>query len=167
MEHHHEHDQRKLTSVETALEKFLLSVNFKPKIEIVHLQNASSRVLAKDVVSKIEIPSFNKASMDGFALKSLDTKNSTKDNPTFLKVVGKIFAGDRKQQSIKSGECIAVSTGSPLPNGSDAVIMIEDVLKNNSKIEITKNVKKQSNIALHGEEVKKNQIILKKGTWQF
>ena len=163
MEHHHNH--RKLTSVETALEKFLLSVNFKPKIEIVHLQNASSRVLAKDVVSKIEIPSFNKASMDGFALKSSDTKNSTKDNPTFLKVVGKIFAGDRKQQSIKSGECIAISTGSPLPNGADAVIMIEDVSKNNSKIEITKNVKKQSNIALHGEEVKKNQIILKKGTW--
>jgi len=165
MEHHHKHDQRKLTSVETALEKFLSAVTFKPKIEIISIQNASSRVLAKDVISKIEIPSFNKASMDGFALKSSDTKKAAKDNPTFLKVVGKIFAGDRKQQSIKSGECIAVSTGSPLPNGSDAVIMIEDVLKNNSKIEITKNVKKQSNIALHGEEVKKNQIILKKGTW--
>ncbi len=165
MEHHHKHDQRKLTSVETALEKFLSSINFKPKIEIVHLQNASSRVLAKDVVSKIEIPSFNKASMDGFAIKSSDTKKAAKNNLVCLKIVGKIFAGERKEKLIKSGECIAISTGSSLPNGADAVIMIEDVLKNNSKIEITKNVKKQSNIALHGEEVKKNQLILKKGTW--
>jgi len=165
MEHHHKHDQRKLTSVETALKKFLSSINFKPKIEIISLQNASSRVLAKDVVSKIEIPSFNKASMDGFAIKSSDTKKAAKNNLVCLKIVGKIFAGERKEKLIKSGECIAISTGSSLPNGADAVIMIEDVLKNNSKIEITKNVKKQSNIALHGEEVKKNQIILKKGTW--
>ncbi len=56
MGHHHKYDQRKLVSVETALEKFLSSVNFKPKIEIIPLQNASSRVLAKDVISKIEIP---------------------------------------------------------------------------------------------------------------
>ena len=68
--HHKKHDLRKLTPVDIALEKFLLSVNFKPKIEVVSLQNASSRVLAKDVVSKIEIPSFDKASMDGFAIKS-------------------------------------------------------------------------------------------------
>jgi len=165
MEHHHNHNHRKLTSVEQALEKFLLSVNFKPKIEIVFLQDASSRVLAKDIVSKMEIPSFNKASMDGFAIKSSDTKNSTKNNSTFLKVVGKIFAGDKKEQSIKSGECIAISTGSPLPKSTDAVIMIEDVLRKNGEIKITKNVKKHSNIALHGEEVKKNQLILKKGTW--
>jgi molybdopterin molybdotransferase len=165
MEHRHKHDQRKLTSVETALKKFNSSINFKPKIEIISLQNASSRVLAKDVVSKIEIPSFNKASMDGFAIKSSDTKKAVKNNLVCLKIVGKIFAGERKEKLIKSGECIAISTGSPLPNGADAVIMIEDVLKNNSKIEITKNVKKQSNIALHGEEVKKNQIILRKGTW--
>ena len=82
-EHHHKHDQRKLTSVETALEKFLSSINFKPKIEIIPLQNASSRVLAKDVVSKIEIPSFNKASMDGFAIKSTDTKKTTRKIPSF------------------------------------------------------------------------------------
>ena len=157
MEHHHKHNQRKLTSVEQALKKFLPSINFKPEIETVYLQDASSRVLAKDIVSKIEIPSFNKASMDGFAIKSSDTKN----NPIFLKVVGKIFAGDRKEQSIKSGECIAISTGSPLPKSTDAVIMIEDVLRKNSEIEITKIVKKHSNIALQGEEVKKIQLILK------
>jgi len=163
MEHHHNH--RKLTSVETALKKFISSINFKPKIEIISLQNVSSRVLAKDVVSKIEIPSFNKASMDGFAIKSSDTKKAAKNNLVCLKIVGKIFAGERKEKLIKYGECIAISTGSLLPNGADAVIMIEDVLKNNSNIEITKNVKKNSNIALQGEEVKKNQLILKKGTW--
>jgi len=163
-DHHHKHDPRKLVSVETALEKFLSSVNFKPKIEIIPLQKASSRVLAKDVISKIEIPSFNKASMDGFAIKSTDTKK-TRKNPKFLKIIGKIFAGDKKKKSIQIGEAIAIATGSPLPDGADAVIMIEDVIINNDKIKITKKVKKQSNVALRGEEVRKNQLILKNGTW--
>jgi len=67
MKHHHKkHDLTKLTSSETALKKFLSSVNFTPKIEVISLKNISSRVLAKDIVSKTEIPSFNKASMDGF-----------------------------------------------------------------------------------------------------
>jgi len=165
MEHHHKHDQRKLASVETALEKFLSSVNFKPKIEIIPLQNASSRVLAKDVICKIEIPSFDKASMDGFAIKSLDTKNATKKNPVYLKIVGKIFAGDKKKKPIKSSESVAIATGSSLPDGADAVIMIEDVIINKDKIKITKKVRKQSNIAFKGEEVRKDQLILKKGTW--
>ena len=164
MGHHHKYDQRKLVSVETALEKILSSVNFKHKIEIIPLQNASSRVLAKDVISKIEIPSFNKGSMDGFAIKSIDTKK-TRKKPKFLKIIGKIFAGDEKKKSIQIGETIAIATGSPLPDGADAVIMIEDVIITNDKIKITKKVKKQSNVALRGEEVRKNQLILKKGAW--
>jgi len=52
-----------------------------------------------------------------------------------------------------------------LPDGADAVIMIEDVIQNKDRIRITKKVKKQSNLALSGEEVRKNQLILKKGTW--
>ena len=166
MKHHHkENDLKKLTSVEIALKKFLPSVNFKPKIEIVSLQNTSTRVLAKDVVSKIDIPSFNKASMDGFAIKSSDTKHATKKNPVLLKIKGKIFAGDKKKNSIKSGASLAIATGGSLPDGADAVIMIEDVIQNKDKIKITKKVKKQSNLALRGEEVRKNQLILKKGTW--
>ncbi len=166
MKHHHKkHDTKKLTSPEVALKKFLSSVNFKPKVEIVSLKNASSRVLAKDIVSQIEIPSFDKASMDGFALKSSDTKDATKHSPVFLKIVGKIFAGNRKKNSIRKGETIAVATGSPVPDGADAVIMIEDVIQNKSTIKFTSKVKKQDNLALRGEEVKKNQLILKRGTW--
>jgi len=165
MGHHKKHNQRKLTPVEIALKKFLSSVNFKPKVEIISIKNASSRVLAKDIVSEIEIPSFEKASMDGFAIKSYDTKNATKKNPIFLTIVGKIFAGEKKKKSIKFGETIAIATGSPLPAGADSVIMIEDVLQNKSTIKVTKKVKKKDNLALRGEEVRKNQLILKRGTW--
>jgi len=166
MKHHHKkYHIKKLTSVEIALKKFLSSVNFKPKVEVISLKNASSRVLAKDIVSQIEIPSFEKAAMDGFALKSSDTKNASKQNPFFLKIVGKIFAGNRKKNSIKISETIAIATGSPLPSGADAVIMIEDVIQNKNTIKITKKVKKHDNLALRGEEVRKNQLILKRGTW--
>jgi len=165
MVHHKKHNLSKLTSVEVALKKFLSSVNFKPKIENVPLNNASFRVLAKDIVSQSDIPSFDKASMDGFAIKSADTKNATKKNPVFLKIIGKIFAGERKKNSIKSSESLAIATGSPLPAGADAVIMLEDVVKNKDKIKIIKKVKKQDNLALSGEEIRKNQLILKRGTW--
>jgi len=166
MKHRHKkHDIKKLTSVEIALKKFLSSVNFKPKVEVISLKNASSRVLAKDIVSQIEIPSFEKAAMDGFALKSPDTKNATKQSPVFLKIVGKIFAGNRKKNSIKLGETVAIATGSPLPSSADAVIMMEDVIQNKSTIKIIKKVKKHDNLALRGEEVRKNQLILKRGTW--
>ena len=165
MVHHKKHNLRKLTSVEVALKKFLSSVNFKPKIENVPLNNASFRVLAKDIVSQSDIPSFDKASMDGFAIKSADTKKATKKNPVFLKIIGKIFAGERKKNSIKSSESLAIATGSPLPIGADAVIMLEDVVKNKDKIKIIKKVKKQENLALRGEEIRKNQLILKRGTW--
>ncbi len=114
MHRHNKHDTKKLVSAEIALGKFLSSVNFKPKMKMVSIQNATSRVLAKDVISKIEIPSFNKASMDGFAIKSAETKNAAKKNPVFFKIVGKIFAGDKKRNSIKSGEAIAIATGIPL-----------------------------------------------------
>jgi molybdopterin biosynthesis enzyme len=103
--------------------------------------------------------------MDGFAIKSSNTKNATKKNPVFLKVTGKMFAGDNKKNSIKSSEAIAIATGSPLPDGADAVIMIEDVTQDKDKVKITKKVKKQSNLALRGEEVRRNQLILKRGTW--
>jgi len=165
MGHHKKHNQRKLTPVKIALKKFVSSVNFKPKVETISLKNSSSRVLAKDIVCEIEIPSFEKASMDGFAIKSYDTKNATKKNPIFLTIVGKIFAGEKKKKSVKFGETIAIATGSPLPTGADSVIMIEDVLQNKSTIEITKKIKKQDNLALRGEEVRKNQLILKRGTW--
>lgn len=166
MKHHHKiHDTKKLTSVDVALKKFLSSVNFSPKIEVIPLRNASSRVLAKDVVSQIDIPSFEKAAMDGFALKSSDTKKSTKQNPVFLKIVGKIFAGNKKKNSISKGETIGVATGSPLPAGADAVIMIEDVIQTKTTIRITRKVKTQDNLALRGEEARKNQLILKRGTW--
>jgi len=166
MKHHHnKHDIKKLTSVETALKKFHSSVNFKPNVEVISLKNASSRVLAKNIVSQIEIPSFEKAAMDGFALKSFDTKNASKQNPVFLKIVGKIFAGNRKKNSIRKGETIAIATGSALPAGANSVIMIEDVIQNKNTIKIKKKVKKHDNLALRGEEVRKNQLILKRGTW--
>jgi len=166
MKHHHKkHGIKKLTSVEAALKKFHSSVNFKPNVEVISLKNASSRVLAKDIVSQIEIPSFEKAAMDGFALKSFDTKNASKQNPVFLKIVGKIFAGNRKKNSIRKGETIAIATGSALPAGANSVIMIEDVIQNKNTIKIKKKVKKHDNLALRGEEVRKNQLILKRGTW--
>jgi len=70
MKHHHnKHETKKLTSVDIALKKFLSSVNFNPKVEVISLKNASSRVLAKDIVSQIEIPSFEKSCNGWFCIK--------------------------------------------------------------------------------------------------
>ena len=88
-----------------------------------------------------------------------------KKNPVILKIKGKIFAGESTKKTIKPGETFAIATGSPIPKGADSVIMIEDVKVLKDKIMFSKKIKKNSNLALKGEEVKKNQLILKKGTW--
>ena len=155
MKHHKKHNSKKLVTADVALKKFLSSVHFIPRTEIISLKSATSRVLAKDIVSNIEIPSFDKAAMDGFAIKSSDTNKASRKNPITLKVVGKIFAGSRKKNFLKKGEALAVATGSPLPSGANAVIMVEDVFQNRSSVKISKRIKNHENVALRGEEVKK------------
>ncbi|ADP77209.1 molybdenum cofactor synthesis domain protein [Methanothermus fervidus DSM 2088] len=133
-------------------------------LEVVRLENAYKRICAKDIVSKLDSPPFDRAAMDGYAVKAEDTFQASEDNPVELKVIDRISAGSASNKKINSGEAIKVNTGAPLPPGANAVIMEEYVLeKNDDKILITKRVTPLENVSLKGEDIKRGDKVIKKG----
>jgi len=139
------------------------------KKEIVKIIDSLGRVLAEDIISDFDVPSFDRSAMDGFAIISDDTFSATKENPIFLEVIGEIKAGEKSDLKVEKGNAVLIMTGAKIPNGSDAVVKIEDVeeiIKNGKKyIKIDRPVKKGENISRKGEDIKNGEIVLKKGTF--
>jgi molybdenum cofactor synthesis domain-containing protein len=153
-----------------ALERFQSRIkgsNARLKTEFVELLDAHGRVLARDIVAQTNVPPFHKAGMDGYAIRSADTAAARPDNPITLSVVGKAAAGDSQPKyRLRQGEALAIATGAALPRGSDAVEMIEHTrLRLGGKIEIRDKVGRGQHVSLIGEDLKKGNIVLKKGTW--
>jgi len=132
--------------------------------EIINVKESLWRTVAENVRAKYDIPNYDNSAMDGFALRSKDTKNATKTHPVKLKIVGQLQAGSVTKYKISSCECITVMTGSCIPLGSDAVVEKEKVVVENGYIKIFSPVEKYRNIRFRGEDVKKGELVVKKGT---
>jgi molybdenum cofactor synthesis domain-containing protein len=162
------HGHKQYMPIHVALKKFFSCIDFSKiscPIEIVSLLDAGSRVLAKDVSSDIDIPAFVRSEMDGYAIKSADTKGASTKNPILFRVVGKLYAGDDVQYQVRPGNAVAIATGARLPKGADAVAMIEYTELQNDSVLIFREIEKGKHIALRGNDVKRGQKLLKKGTW--
>jgi molybdenum cofactor synthesis domain-containing protein len=161
---------RKYCSISLALKKFLsrsklsgISVG----TEYISLVEATDRILADCIRCPIDIPPFQRSTVDGFAVLSSDTKKATRDHSAMLNVIGEISAGKISQTRISSGKVVAIATGAKIPKGADSVIMIEDVIVEDKgkKIRIPDKIDKGSNITPRGNDLRKGQILLKKGAW--
>jgi len=95
--------------------------------ETVALRNASGRVLAADVVSRVDVPGFDRATMDGYAVVARSTEGATPYNRLDLKVIGDALPGIPFEGTVASGEAVRIMTGAPLPLGCDAVLPAEFV----------------------------------------
>ena len=91
----------------------------------VDLKDASGYILAEDIFSDIDMPPFEKSSMDGYAFKAADCQN----NSTVLDVVGSIPAGVYPDFEIEKGQAAKIMTGAPLPEGADSVQMVESTIE--------------------------------------
>lgn len=147
--------------------KKILSNNFKNmkiETEIVNILECEGRVLSKDIVSKFNVPEFNRSTVDGYAIKSKESHGCSECMPTFLDIVGEVSMGESASGDIKSGECMYVPTGGMIPNSSDAVIMIEHAEKlDEFTIAIHKPTSTGENVVYKGDDIKKDQIVIKKG----
>jgi len=153
----------KVVPLEEAL-RVINSLPLEPKIEEVKLEEALGRVLAEDIESPIDVPPFDRATVDGYAVKSKDTWGASETNPVKLKVVGEINAGDIPNIELKDGESIYISTGAPLPKGADAVIPFEEVDRENGWVLIYKPVYPDYGVMKAGADIPKGKPLLKKGT---
>ena len=132
---------------------------FNLKTEWQNLNQSNELIIAQDIISKINLPPFNNSAVDGYAILNNDIK---KNKELFYN--RRVAAGDNIKLKIKKGEAIRIFTGAKMPLNSNTVVMQENTKTNNNKVLIKKAPKIGSNCRIMGEDIKKNTIILKKGT---
>ena len=134
------------------------------KIEEVSIEDSLYRVLAEDIYATINLPPFRKVTMDGFAVISEDTFAASEDDPVELKLLEVIGAGDVPEKIVKKGFCTEVGTGSPVPKGADAVVMVEYTTEEDGTIFIQESVTMGQNMAKEGSDIMEGELLLKKET---
>ncbi len=167
----HEHEVcgsgfKHLTPVSDALGIAMSNLRWKcPEVETVAVSMALGQVLAADVISPVDIPPFDRAAMDGFAVIAEDTYGSTATAPVFLKVVGNVRLGEDVNIRLSKGEATSIVTGGQMPQGANAVVMVEySKLREDGTVELSDEVHPAENVARVGEDVRKGTLVLKKGT---
>lgn len=151
------------TPLEAVLQE-LSKINIKRKIETVKIDEALGRVLAEDFFSPINVPHFKRASKDGYAVKAGDTFGAEETEPKTLKIKGEIRAGEKSNLILEKGECVRISTGALIPEGADAVVMVEFSEEEENQVHIYRPVSPGENIIKIGGDIKENQKLLNKET---
>ena len=131
--------------------------------EEISLKEAHGRILAEDVISSLDIPPFDRSTVDGYAVKAEDTYGAEENVPTYLGLVGAVNVGEPPIISISKGETVEIVTGAQIPDGADAVVMIEDTEKKDSSIVVLRAVAKNENIMRKGSDIRKGETMLSKG----
>jgi len=132
--------------------------------ENINIKDALNRILSKDISTLINLPGFNRSIMDGYAIKAEDSFGASDSLPSYLKMIGEIQMGCRPEFKIGLGETAKISTGGMLPEGANAVMMLEYTEQiDNTSIEVRKSVSPWENVVREDEDLKAGEIILKKG----
>jgi molybdopterin molybdotransferase len=128
--------------------------------EKIDLLSSLSRTLAEDVYADFDIPGFDRAAMDGYAVLSKDTDGADKKKPAVLEVIADVPAGYSTKKVVRRGRAVRIMTGAPMPKGADAVVMVEDTEKEEGKVRVLGRVTAKENVSFAGEDVKKGELIL-------
>ena len=133
--------------------------------ETVPLAECLGRVLADDVKSDVDIPDFDRATMDGYAVKAASTFGASEANPAYLAVRGRIAMGERPDLVVGPGEAARIATGGMLPQGADSVVMVEHTDRlDDTTIEVYCSVAPGQNVIEKGEDIRRGEPALARGT---
>ena len=155
---------RKLMTFEEA--KKAIDDQFKPVFlgeEEAVLLEAYNRVLNEDVVSTLDIPPFNRSTVDGYAVSAQDTFGADENQPVVLRVSGAVSVGEQPNVMLTKGEAVEIVTGAVIPEGADAVVMVEDTENEDANLMVYGSVTVNENVMKKGSDIKKGATILKRG----
>ena len=155
-----------LIAVEQALDLMLHSSPLRTPDEIeITIEEAHRCILSRDIFSPEDLPHFTKSTVDGYAVRASDTFGATEGFPSYLKIKDEVHMGEVPLFSITKGETAKIATGGMLPDGSDSVVMLEHTqLIDETTIEVVKPASPGGHVIQIGEDVKKGECILEKGT---
>jgi molybdenum cofactor synthesis domain-containing protein len=155
---------RETISMEEALARVIAAAVPIGRTERVTLWEASGRVLAETVLAPADVPPFDRAAMDGFAVIAADTVGAGRHEPKILLCTETIYTGQVASRAIRPGECVQIATGAPMPAGADAVVMVEETEKlPGGEIKVMTPVHPQQNVGRHGSDLSAGEIVLRGG----
>jgi molybdenum cofactor synthesis domain-containing protein len=131
--------------------------------EVVPFDRALGRVLAEDIISKVDVPPFDRSAVDGYAVRAADTFGSSELKPVKLRVVGSVEIGVVSKLRVGKGKAVKIMTGAPLPQGADAVVMVEHTRANDKNIAVLAPVTPGKNVSARGEDVEADEVVLRRG----
>jgi len=133
--------------------------------EVLPLDQCCGAILSQDIVSQIDLPEFNRATMDGYALQARSTFGASESMPALFTVVGAVEMGEVPTLSVQTGQAVRIATGGMLPDGADSVVMVEHTqILDEQTIEVFKSVTPLQNVMEISEDFRKGQVVLSKGS---
>jgi molybdopterin molybdotransferase len=155
-------------SVEQALDKVLDHIDVL-EVEESPILGCLGQVLAEDVFSTINIPPLDNSAMDGYAIRSADTRGASRQSPRFLHVIDTVIAGAISQSEVEPGTAVRIMTGAPIPKGADCVVRFEDTDESERQgtpveIGILGEIEAGQDIRPAGEDIATGSLVLSRGT---
>jgi molybdenum cofactor synthesis domain-containing protein len=134
------------------------------RVERVPLREAAGRVIAEAVAAPNDVPPFDRAAMDGYAVIATDTFGAGRYEPRILACIETVYTGQLPTKRLSAGECTEIATGAPLPEGADAVVMVEETEKGpNGEVRIFTPVYPRQHVGRRGADIAAGQPVLAAG----
>jgi molybdenum cofactor synthesis domain-containing protein len=156
---------RQTIPLQEALALVLGAARAVERVERVPLLAARDRIVAAAAVAAVDVPPFDRAAMDGYAVRAEDTFGASRNDPRVLRVIAKVFTGETTSTNIAPGECIEIATGAPLPGGADAVVMVEETERpdDSDDVRILTPVYPRQHVGRRGADIQARQTVLQAG----
>ena len=134
------------------------------RTERVPIAEADGRVVAADVMATMDVPPFDRAAMDGYAVVSTDTVGAGSHSPRTLTCVDRVFTGQVPARGISAGQCVEIATGAPMPAGADAVVMVEETERVGDDVRVLTPVYPRQHVGRRGADLSAGQTVVGAGT---
>lgn len=152
-------------TIAEALQRACDAVRPVERLETVSLRDSAGRVAAEDVLARADVPPFDRAAMDGYAVAARDTEGASASTPRALHVVGVTYAGHAPHGPIGAGECVEIATGAPLPPGADAVVMVERTTRAGTDVRVVEPVRSGQNVGRRANDLAAGAIVVAREEW--
>jgi molybdopterin molybdotransferase len=156
------HGMRPLTDLlafDEARDRVLAACRPVAESEEIDLVEAAGRVLAETLEAAADVPAFDRAAMDGYALRAADAREAG----ARLHVVGRVHAGPAGRHRVGAGECVQIATGAPLPEGADAVVAVERTRSEGTHVTIERPIRPRENVSARGSDLRQGARVLETG----
>ena len=147
--------RKKEVTIQQACELVRRYAPSEERTERIPVEEACGRVLAEDVYADFNHPPFDRSPLDGYAVRSEDIREASKERPARLFVVGSVFAGDAPELSVGPGQAVRIMTGAPIPEGADCVVKQENTKKAGPALRNAEEIEKVGSVLQCAEEIEK------------